>query len=78
VGGVAVSTFEQVLELIQTITPEEKADLREHLSEGEAQKPSLTPRQVGTLASRGKIYMSPDFDEYLGDDFWLGDANDSL
>jgi hypothetical protein len=79
-----MSTFEQVLELIQTLTAEEVAELRARLDERTAWQQdkaeqshltSIAPRQLGTLASRGKIHMSDDFDDYLGDDFWLGDKN---
>jgi uncharacterized protein YqcC (DUF446 family) len=59
-----MSTFEQVLELIQTLTAEEVVELRARLDKSNSwqedesdQSPvnSIAPRQLGTLASRGKI-----------------------
>jgi len=74
-----MSTLEQVLELIETLTPEEVTDLQSSLAERihmESSKPKK--RILGLHAHLGEHWISPDFDDYLGDDFWLGDANDPL
>lgn len=73
-----MSTYEQVLALIEQLSPEELDALREKLDEVEVQTLSNRKPLLGLHARAGKYWISPDFDEHLGDDFWLGDENDPL
>ncbi len=63
----------QIIEELPKLSHEERALLAEGLADvelGECEK-RTKPRTPGL--GKGKMWMSDDFDEYLGDDFWLGD-----
>ncbi|MCU0476133.1 MAG: hypothetical protein MUC99_08500 [Anaerolineae bacterium] len=72
-----MTPFERVLALIETLTPEEREQVRERLAvapaspSDEATERPAPKRQLGTLAHRGPIIRSEDFDESLEGEFGI-------
>ncbi len=72
--------FDDLLKVIEKLSPEQKRILREHLEAEEAietisdtQKPPLKERTLNLHP--GAIWTSDDFDDPLPDEFWLGEDN---
>lgn len=67
--------FDDLLKLVEQLSPEQKRVLREHLeAEAEADvdgDTSAKPRILGLHP--GAIWTSEDFDDPLPDEFWLGE-----
>lgn len=70
-----MTPYEQVLLLLETLTPEEIEALRQRLSEvdpsSEAAERPAPKRQLGTLAHRGAIIRTEDFDASLESEFGI-------
>lgn len=67
--------FDDLLKVIEKLSPEQKRVLREHL-EAEEETPveegaTAKPRVLGLHP--GAIWTSEDFDDPLPDEFWLGE-----
>jgi hypothetical protein len=70
--------FDDLLKVVEKLSPEQKRILREHLETDEEietvsdiQEPPLTER-IPNLHP-GAIWTSEDFDDPLPDEFWLGE-----
>jgi len=70
--------FDDLLKVIEKLSPEQKRILREHL-EAEAEVETVSDIQETPLKERipnlhpGAIWTSDDFDDPLPDEFWLGE-----
>ena len=65
--------FDDLLKAVDSLSPEQKRLLREHIDvvENSAEIDTSKPRILGL--HRGAIWTSDDFDDPLPDEFWLGD-----
>lgn len=67
--------FDDLLKVVEKLSPEQKRILREHLEAEKATavetNSSAQPRILGLHP--GAIWTSEDFDDPLPDEFWLGE-----
>jgi hypothetical protein len=70
--------FDDLLKVVEKLSPEQKRILREHL-EAEEEIETVSDIQEPLLKERipnlhpGAIWTSDDFDDPLPDEFWLGE-----
>lgn len=65
--------FDDLLKVVDTLSPEQKSLLREHIDKESVQNVvDLSQPRVFDLHP-GAMWTSDDFDDPLPDEFWLGD-----
>jgi hypothetical protein len=65
--------FDDLLRIVQQLTPEQKRALQAHLNQSEAATDRIAPSGKRIMGlHRGMITTTEDFDEPLPDEFWLG------
>lgn len=71
-------TTRQILPLLESLTVNEKDFLIEYLKISKMSlSTQFSQKNVNRLGQhKGMIKMRDDFNDYLGDDFWLGESHD--
>ncbi len=74
-------TFQELIQQIQTLSPEELTTLAEivqSLQQAEAEKRPIVKRTLGLGQEMGHFSMSPDFNDPLLSEDWMDNLDDPL
>jgi hypothetical protein len=67
-------SLQDVIEVVDQLSPEEKAQLREYLDTLPTNGQHLPQKRIAGLHEHlGHAWISDDFDDELPDSFWLGE-----